>query len=99
MTVRNNADLRARAILERDDYCTIADMERATGENRGTIYRVIYENGNSRRLRRLWDIPLHPKRTRICIDCTDEMVEEYDAQRGEMTRKEYFAMLLEKDVS
>jgi len=95
---RNNEKLRKRAILERGQYSTIAAMEKETGVNRGTIFRVIYEKGNSPGLRRLWGIPKHPRRVRLTINCTEEYLARFDYLRGEMTRNEFLAMLLDKAV-
>ena len=77
-------------------YGSYRNLEIATGVNRGTLHRIVYENGNSARLRRLWDIPVGPRRVRLTINCEEETIKRFDYLRGEMTRKEFLVMLLNK---
>jgi len=53
------------------------------------------KGGNSPTLRRLWGIPKHPPRSRLIMNCPDELKERFDTLRTEMSRAEFLDALLD----
>ena len=88
-----NLTLQQRAAYEVEQH-GIGGLSKTTGENPGTIYRVLH-GGNSPTLRRLWNVRKHPRRVRLTIDCTPEMIRRFDSQCGDMTRQDYLTWLLD----
>ena len=80
------------AIVEECDG--IRPAARYLGVNPGIVYNVL-QGGDSPTLRRIWKIPKHPKRPRLIVRCTQETIERYDAQRGDMSRREWLERLID----
>ena len=90
-----NDELLQRTKLEVKRAGSVMAVARATGEHPGTVHRVLYYGGNSPTLRRIWKIPKHTRRTRLTVSCTQETIERYDAQRGDMSRREWLERLID----
>lgn len=90
-----NDELKLRTKLEVDRAGSLIALARETGEYPGTIHRVLYYGGNSPTLRRIWKIPKHERRARISIDCPPDAIARYDAQRGDLSRREWLTVLLD----
>ncbi len=86
--------LAQRAKYEIGRYGTILALSNELGVNPGVIYRV-KKGGNSPTLRRIWKIPKHEPRPRLCIDVDSrETIALFDKLRGGFSRSEFLDELM-----
>ena len=89
------SELRERLRAEIEQHGTMWGVAREWGINPGTLWRI-QKGGDSPQVRRKWGIN-KCDRTRLTIEATLEMIEQFDAlcQARGMTRQQLLVSLLE----
>ena len=77
---------------------SVTNVARFFEVNYGLVYGSYFNAHHSPTLKVAYRNYTRVERTRYCIECTKEERERWDYLRGEMTRHEFFVMLLDKVV-
>ena len=76
------------------EYPSAYRMAVDNGWSYGLVYRVL-NGGDSPTLRRQIGISKHPKRYRLIVNCSPDTIARFDAQRGDMSRREWLERLID----
>ena len=89
-----NGKMAQRANFEVKQMGSINKVAQRYGVNPSMVWRVLH-GGNSPTLRRIWKIPKHEPRPRLCIDCHPALIERFDDMRKGRGRAELLCDLMD----